>query len=73
MSVGSIAGGYLGARFTMHQQAKFWVFRILVTVLVLEIAHLGIQYGANFKFPVRSINALLTGFAKRQIDALPAQ
>jgi uncharacterized membrane protein YfcA len=73
MSAGSIVGGYLGARFTMHQQAKFWVFRILVMVLVLEIAHLGIQYRANFRFPARSINALLTGLAKRQIDPLAAQ
>jgi uncharacterized membrane protein YfcA len=58
MSAGSIAGGYMGARLTMHVQAKFWVFRILVMVLLLEIAHLGIQYGANFIWPAHSINAV---------------
>ena len=49
MSAGSIGGGYLGARLTMHERAKFWVFRILVAVLVLEIAHLAIQYGAPYR------------------------
>ena len=48
MSAGSIAGGYLGARLTMHERAKFWVFRILVAVLVLEIVHLAIQYCAPY-------------------------
>ncbi|MBV9038673.1 MAG: sulfite exporter TauE/SafE family protein [Acidobacteriaceae bacterium] len=48
MSAGSIAGGYLGARFTMHERAKFWIFRILVAVLVLEIVHLSIQYAASY-------------------------
>jgi uncharacterized protein len=48
MSAGSIAGGYVGARLTMHERAKFWVFRILVAVLLLEIVHLGIQYGAPY-------------------------
>ena len=44
MSAGSIGGGYIGARLTMHERAKFWVFRILVAVLLLEIVHLGVQY-----------------------------
>lgn len=48
MSAGSIAGGYVGARLTMHERAKYWVFRILVTVLLLEIIHLVIQYGAPY-------------------------
>ena len=48
MSAGSIAGGYVGARLTMHERAKFWVFRILVAVLLLEIIHLAIQYGAPY-------------------------
>ena len=30
MSAGSIVGGYFGARLTMHERAKFWIFRILV-------------------------------------------
>ena len=50
MSAGSIAGGYIGARLTMYERAKFWVYRVLVAVLLLEIVHLGIQYVAPY-FP----------------------
>jgi uncharacterized protein len=46
MSAGSVAGGYIGARLTMHERAKFWIFRTLIAVLLLEIVHLGIQYAA---------------------------
>lgn len=48
MSAGSVAGGYLGARLTMHERAKSWVFRILVAVLLLEVIHLGVQYGGPY-------------------------
>jgi uncharacterized membrane protein YfcA len=48
MSAGSVAGGYMGARLTMHERAKFWIYRILVAVLLLEIVHLGIQYAAPY-------------------------
>jgi uncharacterized membrane protein YfcA len=48
MSAGSVAGGYIGARLTMHERAKFWIFRTLIAVLVLEIIHLAIQYGAPY-------------------------
>src|ERR1700723_3953177 len=48
MSAGSVAGGFIGARLTMHERAKFWIYRILVAVLVLEILHLGVQYVAPF-------------------------
>jgi uncharacterized protein len=48
MSVGSVAGGYFGARLTMHERAKYWIFRTLIAVLLLEIIHLGIQYGAPY-------------------------
>jgi uncharacterized membrane protein YfcA len=48
MSGGSIAGGYIGARLTMHERAKFWVFRLLVAVLLLEVVHLGVQYAAPY-------------------------
>jgi uncharacterized membrane protein YfcA len=51
MSAGSIAGGYIGARLTMHERAKYWIFRILVVVLVLEIVHLSIQYAAPYIRP----------------------
>jgi hypothetical protein len=50
MSAGSIAGGYIGARLTMYERAKYWVYRVLVAVLLLEIVHLGIQYVAPY-FP----------------------
>ena len=49
---GSIGGGYIGARLTMHERAKFWVFRILVVVLVLEVIHLGVQYAAPYIRPL---------------------
>lgn len=54
MSAGSIAGGHLGARLTMQERAKFWVFRILVAVLLLEIVHLGIEYGSSYIANARS-------------------
>ena len=52
MSAGSIAGGYIGARLTMHERAKYWIFRILIAVLVLEIVHLSIQYAAPYIRPL---------------------
>ena len=52
MSAGSVAGGYIGARLTMHERARYWVFRILVVVLVLEIVHLSIQYAATYIRPL---------------------
>jgi hypothetical protein len=52
MSAGSVAGGYFGARLTMHERAKYWIFRILVVVLVLEIVHLSIQYAAPYIPPL---------------------
>jgi uncharacterized membrane protein YfcA len=48
MSAGSIAGGHIGARLTMHERAKVWIFRTLIVVLLLEIVHLGIQYTAPY-------------------------
>jgi hypothetical protein len=34
----------LGAKLSSHEKARLWVFRILVTVIVLELIHLGIHY-----------------------------
>jgi uncharacterized membrane protein YfcA len=48
MSAGSIGGGYVGARLTMHERARVWIYRILIAVLLLEIVHLGIQYAAPY-------------------------
>jgi uncharacterized membrane protein YfcA len=56
MSAGSVAGGYIGARLTMHERAKYWIFRILVAVLVLEIVHLSIQYAAPYIRPLFPFN-----------------
>jgi uncharacterized protein len=52
MSAGSMVGGYIGARLTMHERAKYWIFRILVAVLLLEIVHLSVQYAAPYIRPV---------------------
>jgi uncharacterized protein len=52
MSTGSVAGGYIGARLTMHERAKYWIFRVLIAVLILEIVHLGVQYAAPYIRPV---------------------
>jgi uncharacterized membrane protein YfcA len=51
MSAGSVVGGYVGARLTMHERAKFWIFRTLIAVLLLEIIHLAIQYAAPYFRP----------------------
>jgi uncharacterized membrane protein YfcA len=44
LSVGSLLGGYFGAKLSSHEKARVWVFRILVIVIVLELVHLGIHY-----------------------------
>jgi uncharacterized membrane protein YfcA len=44
LAVGSIAGGVLGARLASSEAAKVWVYRILVFVIVAELAHLSIHY-----------------------------
>jgi uncharacterized protein len=46
LSIGSILGGYLGAKLSSLAQARVWVFRILVVVLGLELVQLGIHYFA---------------------------
>lgn len=44
MSIGSIAGGYLGARFAVSPRAKRWIFWMLVVVLGGELVHLSLHY-----------------------------
>ncbi|RIY38969.1 hypothetical protein CJP73_15775 [Neopusillimonas maritima] len=44
MAIGGVAGGYLGARVALNHVAKVWTFRLLVTVILLELVHMGIQY-----------------------------
>jgi hypothetical protein len=57
LSAGSVVGGYIGARLTMLERAKYWVYRVLVAVLILEIIHLGIQYIAPYIHPVHLLEA----------------
>ena len=44
LAVGSVAGGLLGARLASSEAAKVWVYRILVFVIVAELAHLALHY-----------------------------
>ena len=44
LSAGSLVGGFIGARMAQIANAKVWVFRLLVTVILLEVVHLGIKY-----------------------------
>lgn len=44
MGLGSIAGAFLGARLAMHQLAKIWAFRLLVTIIVLELINMTLNY-----------------------------
>jgi uncharacterized protein len=48
LSTGSILGGYVGARVSAQPQARLWVFRILVTIILLELAQLGVHYFKPF-------------------------
>jgi uncharacterized membrane protein YfcA len=48
LSAGSVLGGYLGARLSAHVQARIWVFRALVAVIVLELVELGVHYFRPF-------------------------
>lgn len=40
MAIGSIAGGYIGAKFSMHELAKKWTYRLLVIIISLELIHI---------------------------------
>jgi len=44
MALGSIAGGFFGAKFALIPLAKVWTFRFLVTVILLELIHMGVQH-----------------------------
>jgi uncharacterized protein len=44
LALGSIVGGLLGARLASSEAAKVWVYRILVLVIVGELAHLALHY-----------------------------
>jgi uncharacterized membrane protein YfcA len=44
MALGSIVGAFFGAKFALNPLAKVWTFRFLVTVILLELIHMGMQY-----------------------------
>ncbi|MBM6596655.1 sulfite exporter TauE/SafE family protein [Microvirga pudoricolor] len=44
LGIGSIAGSYLGARLALSENAKQWIMRLLIFVIVGELLHLGIRY-----------------------------
>ncbi len=44
MAVGSLAGGFIGARWAAATGGRVWVFRILVVVLAAELVHLVLHY-----------------------------
>ena len=44
MAIGSILGGFLGAKVALNPLAKVWTFRLLVTIILLELVHMGVQY-----------------------------
>ncbi len=44
MALGAVLGGLIGARFALNPIAKVWTFRLLVTVIFLELVHIGMQY-----------------------------
>ncbi|MEN9902497.1 MAG: hypothetical protein RL651_1161 [Pseudomonadota bacterium] len=44
LALGSLIGGYVGARFAMHELAKKWTYRFLVGIIVLELIHMAVMY-----------------------------
>ena len=52
MALGSIVGAFLGAKFALNPLAKVWTFRFLVTVILLELIHMGV---AHFTTPLISL------------------
>jgi len=50
MGLGSVLGGYLGAKLAMHPAAKSWAFKVLVTVIVLELIHMSTAYLHHWQF-----------------------
>jgi len=50
MAIGAIGGGFIGARVAMMPMAKVWTFRLLVTIILLEVLQMGIGYLHRSKF-----------------------
>jgi uncharacterized membrane protein YfcA len=47
MALGSVAGGLLGARLAISDQARRWIVGLLIVVIVGELANLSIRYFAH--------------------------
>ncbi len=47
MAVGSVAGGYLGARLSLSEQARRWIVGLLVAVIVGGLIHLSLHFLAG--------------------------
>jgi uncharacterized membrane protein YfcA len=50
MALGAIGGGFIGASVAMMPMAKVWTFRLLVTIILLEVLQIGIEYLHRSKF-----------------------
>jgi uncharacterized protein len=44
MGTGSMAGGLLGARLAISPVGNVWIYRLLVTVILLELVHLAVHF-----------------------------
>lgn len=50
MAIGSISGGYIGAKFSMHPLAKTWTYRLLVVIISLELVHIAVTDWLHIDF-----------------------
>ena len=44
LAAGSIFGGLIGARLSLAPAAKIWTYRLLVTIIVVELLHMVWHY-----------------------------
>lgn len=44
MALGSVVGGFIGARFAMHELAKKWTYRFLVAIISLELVNIVLTF-----------------------------
>jgi hypothetical protein len=58
MGTGSMAGGLLGARVAISPMGKVWIYRLLVTVILLELVHLTVHYVFQTHIAPGSFNRL---------------
>jgi uncharacterized membrane protein YfcA len=56
LAIGGLFGGYLGAKFSMHESAKKWTYRVLVAIILVELVHLIVFI---YKGQAMSVNNML--------------